>query len=78
MSAKLPDVELLRGEGTGVLAAAGDRTANLLATLAVHPMRREAVEHYLGGPAPLELLLSDRQLKTVAYEGTTFVVSGGR
>jgi wyosine [tRNA(Phe)-imidazoG37] synthetase (radical SAM superfamily) len=73
LSTKLPDVELLRGDSTGPLAAAGDRIANLLATLTVHPMRREAVEHYLGGPAPLDALVREGRIRAVEYEGKSFL-----
>lgn len=73
LSARVPGAGILIENASGTLAGGADRIANLLATLAVHPMSRDAVEHYLGGADALETLVAAGRLRCVDYEAETFV-----
>lgn len=77
-AAKVPHVELLRGHETGAFAPAGDALEQLLAMLAVHPMREEAVERYLAdaglGAEVIDGPVLRERLSRVEYGDSTFVV----
>lgn len=77
-SSRVPHVELLRGHETAKFAAAGDAIDQLLAMLAVHPMRQEAVDAYLRdaglAPAVLEEPPLAGRLARVDYGDSTFVI----
>jgi hypothetical protein len=76
LAERLPRVGLLTEfEGTD-FASAGDPVSDLLATVAVHPMREDAalalLERDGPGRAGLERLVAERRLRPVHYRGHTF------
>jgi wyosine [tRNA(Phe)-imidazoG37] synthetase (radical SAM superfamily) len=78
MQARLPRVEILAADETGTFTHTGDPVEDLLAILAVHPMREAAVLAYLhdAGADPLlpDRLIRDDRVARVSYRGETFFV----
>lgn len=78
MSARLPRVDMLSKYEVGAFARTGDPVEDLMAILAVHPMRVTTARAYLrdGGvdPALLDQLAGDGRVDQVEYRGDAFVV----
>lgn len=78
LSAKVPHVAVLTSEGPGRFTHAGDPAEDLLAILAVHPMREEAVRAFLeeaGGDGEVAVrLVRDGRVRRVDYRGASFLV----
>lgn len=78
LRAKVPDVRVLSGKEQGEFGHTGDPAADLLAILAVHPMREEAVRRFIadagGGWGIVERLTRDGRLARVEYRGEAFFV----
>lgn len=78
LSKKLPAVELLVTEEEGPFIRTGDAEHDLLAILAVHPMRQEAVERYLAdvgqGRDLVEDLIRADRVRRVEHAGGVFYV----
>jgi wyosine [tRNA(Phe)-imidazoG37] synthetase (radical SAM superfamily) len=77
-SSFIPNVELIAyNEGTG-FTFSSDAEKELLNILAVHPMRKEAVESFLSRAKLnwdlINHLVITEQLKEVTYSGTTFII----
>jgi len=84
-SEKIPSVELLTGYEGNAFAASGDPGKDLLDITAVHPMRRDAVDHLLersgASWAVVETLISEGLLKRIAYSDQEFFLrtpAGGK
>lgn len=78
VSRRVPSVELMLTGETGLFDRTGDPTEDLLAILAVHPMRDEEVSDYLE-EAGADWNLVDRLVRTghvaaVEYRGALFLV----
>jgi wyosine [tRNA(Phe)-imidazoG37] synthetase (radical SAM superfamily) len=78
MTDKLPSVELLVTGEEGPFGRTGDPARDLLAILAVHPMREAAVEKYLAeagaGQERVHELLRRGAVAEVEYQGELFYV----
>jgi wyosine [tRNA(Phe)-imidazoG37] synthetase (radical SAM superfamily) len=75
-SARLKNVELLTGHEIGSFAHTGDALEDLLATIAVHPMREKDMRSLLAEDRAdwklIEDLLAAGELKSVVFEGEAF------
>jgi wyosine [tRNA(Phe)-imidazoG37] synthetase (radical SAM superfamily) len=75
---RLPSVELLVGGEEGSFGRTGDPQEDLLAILAVHPMREEAVERYLGEVearrSDLDRLVESGRVARLEYLSEVFYV----
>ncbi len=73
---RVRDVELLLGEEKGNFGNTGNAREDLLGTLAVHPMREEAVNELLkkdgAGRDLLQAMLNDGEIIKLSYAGKTF------
>jgi wyosine [tRNA(Phe)-imidazoG37] synthetase (radical SAM superfamily) len=71
-------VELLTGAEEGDFGSTGDPVEDLLAIVAVHPMRQETAERYLADagarPETLGELLSSGQVRRLEYRGVAYVL----
>lgn len=76
-SEKLPSVEVLAGHETGAFGRVGDAVEELMATLAVHPMREDVVARYLSdsgsGLDVVDGLVQAGRLARVEFGGEVFV-----
>ncbi len=77
LSERVPRVELLTGQEKGSFGHGDDPTEDLLAILAVHPMREAVAQSYLeevgADPTVLDALLAGDLIAAVEYGGTRFV-----
>jgi len=77
-AAKLPRVELLVTREEETFGHSGEPTEDLLAILAVHPMRQQAVEKYLreagADPGRGEELVRSGRILRLEYQGEVFFV----
>lgn len=75
-SARIKNVELLTGHEVGQFAHTGDAREDLLATTAVHPMRKDDVHRLLAEDQSdwqlIEDLLAAGELKSLVFEGEAF------
>ena len=73
---RVRDVEFLLDEETGNFGNTGNAREDLLGTLAVHPMREEAVNELLkkdgAGRDALQTMLNDGEIIKLSYAGKTF------
>lgn len=78
LETQLGDVQLLTGEEGDAFAVTGDARQDLLAITAVHPMRRNALEHFLARSgltwALVEELIREGELTQVSFAGQQFYV----
>jgi wyosine [tRNA(Phe)-imidazoG37] synthetase (radical SAM superfamily) len=80
MKERVKNVVVLPTHETGKFVRAGDPVEDLLAILAVHPMREAAAHDYLADagtdPAMLEQLVRDGRVSRTQYQGEAFFVRG--
>ena len=78
LGGQLGDVQLLTGYEGNAFAFTGDARRDLLAITAVHPMRRDAVEHFVARSGQswtlIEQLISEGELVQISFAGQQFYV----
>ncbi len=78
LGAQLGDLQLLTGDEGNAFAVTGDARRDLLAITAVHPMRRNAVEHFIARSgqnwALIKQMIEEGELVEVNFAGQEFYV----
>ena len=74
-ASRFPDVEMLPAAQKDAFVPTGDPAADLLAALAVHPMREDAVARDVR-PGVIDSLVAAGRVQRVTYGGATFLTKG--